>query len=81
MSPRKPARGCKSCRFANVVPDRAGRYIMRSDRPYRCEYPLPELPLPPLPASVALAALNWPPPRVGIWSDDGEDCATWEPRS
>jgi hypothetical protein len=34
---------CKTCKWLDVAPDRAGRRVVRRGYMYRCKFPLPDL--------------------------------------
>lgn len=48
---------CKTCKWFDVKPNKAGRIVIRKDTASRCIFPLPELP--ELPHSVT-KSYGWP---------------------
>lgn len=70
----------KACKFADIPPNINGTKVLRSDKAYRCLYPLPTIEeLPPLPASVIDAyGFKWPPHKGYAFKDTCELCACWE---
>lgn len=74
-------RCCKTCRHLRVAPNAAGRIVVRKDKAYPCDAPIP--PMPVLPDSVtSVYGFRWPysGPRY-MRGNDGATCPTWEARN
>ena len=70
---------CRTCKYLNVEPNKAGRVVVRSNSGYRCLAPDP--PLPVLPDSIGKTYyFTWPPGRVYVSPDQGTECPVWEAR-
>ena len=70
---------CRTCKFLDVRPDKAGRLIARKGFTYRCVCVPPE---PAVPDSWKQAGVHWawPPWASRMEPDDGENCQTYQPR-
>ena len=74
------SRTCRTCRFLNVAPDKAGRIRPQRDGAYQCIAPQPEMP--PMPLSITNAyGFNWPPSRTYMLPDQDTECPVWEERT
>ncbi len=62
---------CRTCKWLNVEPNKAGRRVARKDITYPCTVPIEK---PRLPDSVRQYARHWPPPRSYMGPNDGQDC-------
>ena len=63
------------CEFADVRPDKAGRYVVRENAMYQCSYPIPEV---VLPTSVTRAfQFRWPPAKCWVSKGECEACPCW----
>lgn len=71
---------CKTCKWLEVEPNKAGKRVVRRDKVYQCLVPIPR---PILPTSVTRAYdFSWPPPRTWLTKDMwGEVCLLWEERT
>lgn len=67
---------CRTCRYLEVPLNKAQRRVPRREVYYACNVPLPLWPT--LPASVV--SFMWPPPRVRMSPEHGEDCPLHEER-
>jgi hypothetical protein len=71
---------CGTCKHLKVDPSPSGRIIIRAGDVWPCIAPDPEEPK--IPASMLKRyGWSWPPSRCYMQRDDGEGCATYEPRA
>lgn len=71
---------CKTCKWLEVEPNKAGKRVVRKDRVYQCGVPIER---PRLPTSVLKAyGFRWPPSKT--WLPSGlrdEVCLLWKERT
>lgn len=62
----------KTCIWADIQPDKAGRRVMRKDQAFPCTYPVPTLP--PVPSCVKIEII-----RTYTWRDGCAKCPLYAP--
>lgn len=65
---------CRTCRYLAVPPDSLGRIVPRKRKPYVCVF---EADKPALPDSYWM---QWPPRRVNMEPEDGQNCPAYRAR-
>lgn len=66
---------CRTCKFLNVAPNKAGRIVPQPRKMYECLYVIPK------PTDIpACIRLDWPPNRSWMAPDSGEGCPCWKQR-
>lgn len=63
---------CRTCRFLDVLENKAGKRVARKDMAYRCTVIIPEL---HLPASVRKPTIS----KKWMSPDEGKDCTFHKP--
>ena len=71
---------CKTCKFLDVPPNKAGRIVVRYERAYSCIAPAPKLPKDFPQSIIDRAGFQWPPNRQSMFADDGDSCTVYEKR-
>lgn len=70
---------CKTCKYLDVPPNKAGRIVPQKKYTYRCLAPEPPMPI--LPTSITSAyGFSWPPHRRFVRIDEGTECPVYEQR-
>lgn len=70
---------CRTCKFLDVKPHSDGVVRPRYDYIYECIAPIPEPTLPP--SITRYPGWSWPPNRMYMTPNDGEDCPLYQKRS
>lgn len=77
MSTKKQT--CGHCKYLDVRPDAAGRFIARRGYAYLCTVPVMQ---PVVPESMLkYHSWKWPPNRIYMERGDGEGCKLFERRT
>lgn len=74
-------KSCRTCKYLDVEPNKAGRIVARKGSGYRCL--APDAPLPVLPDSITKGyGFCWPlRSRRYMLPDEGTECPVWEARA
>lgn len=70
---------CKTCKYLDVPPNKAGRIVPQKKYAYRCLAPEPPMPI--LPTSITGDYyFSWPPHRRSVCINEGTECPVYEQR-
>lgn len=72
------SQSCRTCKYLDVAPDKAGRIRPNKTFAYPCTAPIINEPI--VPDSIKLYSWNWPPHRTLMSPDLGQKCERYEDR-